>query len=433
VDNLLKRELLFDIHPPLGKLTLAVVGHLAGYRPVQGFGYEEIGKDYGSVLYYPLREVAAVYGTATVPLIYATSRQMGVSWVGSLLAACLYCFDNLNVVESRLILMDSQIMFFLVLSLLCALRLWKTPRNTTQRMVWLTLTGAVCGLSMSIKWTALATPALIAVISFFGLHFLNQPLSVFECAWAGVTGFAVYAFFFWVHFQIVIKNGPGALFFPDKLHRTLLGHEVYDPSAAKPGFWWLFWYTNKTMLNANASIATRHHWESYWYWWVVNWRGLLYYNREDPATGKWASVYLLCNPIVCWFCAGCVAVTIALSLVVIRYRAGAMGLLGGKAGAARRKALSTCLFLLAGWLVNLLPYILVDRSAFVYHYLPGLLYAQLLSGVVVDQLPRRIGVAGMAVAIAGVVTGFCYFAAWTYCIPLLPEEHAKMRWFGRWD
>jgi dolichyl-phosphate-mannose--protein O-mannosyl transferase len=433
VDNLLSREVLFDIHPPLGKLTLAGLGHLAGYRPVDGFGYEEIGKEYGSVLYYPLREIAAVFGTVTVPLIYITSRELGVSWVGSLLAASLYCFDNLNIIESRLILMDSQIMFYLILSLYCALRLWKTPEDTWQRFLWLTLTGAVSGFSMSVKWTALATPALIAIISFFGLHFLNEPLALLECAWASITGISVYVFFFWVHFRIVIKDGPGTPFFPAVLRQTLIGHETYEPSAPKPGFWSMFWYTNKTMLSANASITTRHRWESYWYWWVVNWRGLLYFNRQEPETGKWASVYLLCNPIVCWFCAACVAIMATAGLFTTRYRRGGFGIFCGKTGAARQKALSTCLFLMSGWLVNLLPYILVDRSAFVYHYLPGLLYAQLLGGVMVDQLPRRIGIVSMATTVCAAVGGFCFFAPWTYCVPLTSEQHAQMRWFGRWD
>lgn len=105
----------------------------------------------------------------------------------------------------------------------------------------------------------------------------------------------------------------------------------------------------------------------------------------------------------------------------------------GSQGATRMHMLRTCTFLLSGWLCNLLPYILVDRSAFVYHYLPGLLYAQLLTGVMVDQLPRRIRVFAVAVMMAAIIAGFVYFSAWTYCFPLTSQEHAKMRWFGRWD
>lgn len=432
-DNVLKRELSFDIHPPLGKLTLALFGWLAGYRPVAGFDFDPIGREYKEVLYYPMREVAAVFGTVTVPLVYATARQLGMSWVGALLAAGLYCFDNLNVIESRLILMDSQIMFYLVLSLYCALQLWKTPPRTRARLMWLTLTGIVCGFSMSVKWTALATPALIAIISFFGAHFLAEPLAVAECAWAGMWGLGVYVMLFWVHFKLVLNDGPGSAFYPDEVKRTLIGHSLYDPDAVRPPFLKLFWLLNKTMLSANASISVRHAWESYWYQWVVNWRGLLYSSKQDldGPTERWATVYLMCNPIVCWVCGLCVAVAISISLLLSRYRGS--NVWEGENGENRKKAFRTSIFLVFGWLCNLLPYILVDRSAFVYHYLPGLLYAQLLTGAMVDQLPRRARVATMCTILVAVVAGFVYFAPWTYAIPLHGSEHAKMRWFGRWD
>jgi dolichyl-phosphate-mannose-protein mannosyltransferase len=164
---------------------------------------------------------------------------------------------------------------------------------------------------------------------------------------------------------------------------------------------------------------------------VVNWRGLLYYNHKEAGTNRWASVYLMCNPIVCWLCGVCVAVMTLAVLFFCRYRD--IALLRGRKGGDRQRVLSTCLFLLCGWLCNLLPYILVDRSAFVYHYLPGLLYAQLLTGVMIDQLPRRTRVLLMTAVLSAVAAGFAYFGPWTYCFPLTSEQHAQMRWFGRWD
>lgn len=431
VDNTIKREIMFDIHPPLGKLTLAGLGYLAGYRPVEGFGYDSIGKDYGAVLYYPLREVSAVFGTLTVPIVYSTARLLDVSWVGALVAAGLYCFDSLNVIESRLILMDSQIMFYLVLSLNCSLRLWRTPRDSRSRFIWLTLTGLVCGLSFSVKWTALATPALVALVSFFGLHFLRYPLSIGECAWAGFVGVSLYVWFFYVFFTVHTRDGPGAAFFRDEFKRTLVGHTSYDPTASRESFWRLFVYLNRTMLATNAAIKTRHQWESYWYWWVVNWRGVLYFNREVSA-GQWAAVYLIGNPMVCWLCGACVFGVLMFALYVARNRDG-VTCMRGRSGRPRRQALQTCMFLVCGWLMNLLPYILVDRSAFVYHYLPGLLYAQLLAGVMIDQLPRRASLVTAAVVLCATVATYAFFSPWVYCIPLTKDGHAARRWFGRWD
>lgn len=431
VDNVLDGATHFDIHPPLGKLTLAFFGWLVGYVPDPAFGYDEIGKEYGAVLYYPLREVAAVFGVLTVPLVYTTARQLGVSWAGAVLSAGLFCFDNLNVIESRLILMDSQIVFYLVLSLYCALRLWQTQPGTASRFFWLTVTGLVCGCSISVKWTALATPGLIAIVSFFGLHFLREPLTLLECAWAGACGIGLYVSLFWVHFKLMTRTGPGIAFFPAEFRATLIGEPSYDPNATRESFRKLFFYLNQYMFTANAGITTRHHWESYWYQWIINWRGLLYYNHEDKATGRWASVYLHNNPVVCWACAACVALFILGLLTSVRYRN--VKLLSGQSGVSIRHTLSTCVFLFWGWLINLLPYILVDRSAFVYHYLPGLLYAQLLAGVLVDQLPRSLRAIVVAATLAATIAVFVYYAPWIYCFPITSDEHAARRWLPKWD
>eukprot|EP00177_Eucheuma_denticulatum_P005033 GFKZ01009162.1.p1 GENE.GFKZ01009162.1~~GFKZ01009162.1.p1 ORF type:complete len:512 (+),score=24.51 GFKZ01009162.1:179-1714(+) len=429
VDNILSGATHFDIHPPLGKLTLAYLGYFVGYRPDPEFGYDSIGKNYGAVLYYPLREVAVIFGVLTVPLMYSTARSLNVSWVGSLLCAGLFCFDNLNIIESRLILMDSQIVFYLVLSLYCALHLWRAKPRTLQRFFWLTATGFVAGCSISVKWTALATPGLIAIVSFFGLHFLDDPLTLLECVWAGAVGISFYVLLFWIHFKTLTHTGPGVGFFPEEFRKTLIGEPNYDPTVVRKPFLTLLVYLNKYMFTANAGITTRHHWESYWYWWIINWRGLLYSNNEID--GKWASVYLLCNPIVCWACGGFVALFVMARLFAVRYRdVKRMKLLQRE---SFRYNMRTCTFLFWGWLINLLPYILVDRSAFVYHYLPGLIYAQLLSGVVTDLLPFKVRLLVLLVVMGAVIASFVYYAPWIYCFPLTSAEHAERRWLPRWD
>ena len=43
-------------------------------------------------------------------------------------------------------------------------------------------------------------------------------------------------------------------------------------------------------------------------------------------------------------------------------------------------------FAFIAWLCNLAPYILVSRSCFVYHYMPGLLYAELLTALWLDRV-----------------------------------------------
>jgi len=39
---------------------------------------------------------------------------------------------------------------------------------------------------------------------------------------------------------------------------------------------------NAEMLSANSRITQRHAWETFWYEWPFNLRGLLYYGKDRP-------------------------------------------------------------------------------------------------------------------------------------------------------
>ena len=49
---------------------------------------------------------------------------------------------------------------------------------------------------------------------------------------------------------------------------------------------------NAEMIRANARIDQRHHWDSVWWEWPLNLRGILYYSLEKQH-GHTEMVYLL--------------------------------------------------------------------------------------------------------------------------------------------
>jgi dolichyl-phosphate-mannose--protein O-mannosyl transferase len=55
------------------------------------------------------------------------------------------------------------------------------------------------------------------------------------------------------------------------------------------------------------------------------------------------------------------------------------------AGAVALTLLAARSFAFVAWIFNLLPYVAVARSSFIYHYMPGLLYAQLLTALWIDK------------------------------------------------
>jgi dolichyl-phosphate-mannose--protein O-mannosyl transferase len=129
--NYLKGKEFYDVHPPLGKLIIALGIQIGGNNPV---GW---------------RLAPLAFGIALIPLIFAVTRRMtGSTWAG-VFAGFMIAVDGMFLVYSRSGLMDGILVFFILTSVYFALRC-KEPWMVTYAAMFL-------GLAIAIKWTALAT------------------------------------------------------------------------------------------------------------------------------------------------------------------------------------------------------------------------------------------------------------------------------------
>ena len=156
------------------------------------------------------------------------------------------------------------------------------------------------------------------------------------------------------------------------------------------------------------------------------------------ATHEGGQLKALGNPAVWWgVTANFLAVTPLWVLLALRLRA-------WDAGAALYPATSAALdtllipfaTLYAGYLLNLVPYQLITRSKFVYHYVPALMVGVLLFATAVEALLRFGGVwrggaarwaARAAVAALFVTVGiaFLYWGLpYSYGYKISPKQHA---------
>lgn len=81
-----------DVHPPLAKMLIALVGWLAGFNG--NFDFKEIGKDYleSRVPYVAMRMLSAVMGTLVAPMMFLTLKAVGCSTAAATLGAGLITF-----------------------------------------------------------------------------------------------------------------------------------------------------------------------------------------------------------------------------------------------------------------------------------------------------------------------------------------------------
>jgi len=81
----LKREFYFDVHPPLGKMIVGLVGALAGYDG--NFDFKSGAAYPENVPYVAMRVMLATFGVGMVPLGWYTAVELGMSqWACHLVA-----------------------------------------------------------------------------------------------------------------------------------------------------------------------------------------------------------------------------------------------------------------------------------------------------------------------------------------------------------
>ncbi|KAJ2517873.1 hypothetical protein GGI11_003035 [Coemansia sp. RSA 2049] len=211
----------YDLHPPLAKMMFAVAGKLAGYDGV--FDFKSIGLDYhaAGVPYVAMRLMPALLGAVTVPASFVVARACGYAADTAALAALLVCFENGLVTQSRLILLDSPLVFFTVLSLTAWSMFWTKQGQPFSRAwwFWLLTTGAMMGCAASCKWVGLFLFPAIGLSTVSDLWDKIADLSITPAKWVShlvaravgllAVPFAVYMLWFYVHFAVLSKTGDG--------------------------------------------------------------------------------------------------------------------------------------------------------------------------------------------------------------------------------
>lgn len=154
-----------DVHPPLARLLVTLSAWVGGFKG--DFNFYDIGADYlkYKAPYVTMRSFTATLGALVVPTAYLTLRSVGVSSLVSLTASTLILFDNALTTQSRLILLDSYLVFFTATTALFWV-LFKEEQHApfkTKWWAWLALCGLSLGLVASCKWVGLFMVAVVGL------------------------------------------------------------------------------------------------------------------------------------------------------------------------------------------------------------------------------------------------------------------------------
>ncbi|KAI0320711.1 glycosyltransferase family 39 protein [Amylostereum chailletii] len=231
----LKREFYFDVHPPLGKMLVGLVGALSGYNGLFEF---KSGEHYPpEVPYVAMRVLMATFGVAMVPLAWYTSVELGMSWRACHLVSLMVLCDVAWLCISRFILLDSMLLFF---TFTTVFGLTKFHNQQYQSFsidwwIWLIFTGLSIGCVSSVKLVGLFVTALVGLYTIEDLWDkfgdLKMSFRTQLWHWAARVGclivlpILVYMASFKVHFMILNHSGPGDAQMSSLFQANLIGND----------------------------------------------------------------------------------------------------------------------------------------------------------------------------------------------------------------
>jgi Gpi18-like mannosyltransferase len=396
-------------HPPLGKVFIMLSISVFGMTP---FGWRFPG---------------TLAGVLMIPAMYLLAKQLfkKTKWAG--LAAALLSLDLMHLTQTRIATIDSYPVLFIMLMYWCMIRYFQMSlfRDGMKRTLpWLALSGVFMAGAIASKWIGLYASVGLAAILFWSfaqrfreyLHATNRNTEVsgeafrlahrFPAKMIGTIAWCVLWF-------VVIPAAVYAVSYIPDMRAT--GPFTLDRLIS----------AQQSMYSYHSSLVDSHPFKSKWYEWPLDFRPMWYYSDTNITGGVVSTILAFGNPIIWW--------------------TGLAGLIATAAHWIRRRAAyrldsvqtdSTPSLLLIGFLAEFLPWALVPRSMFIYHYFASVPFITLCLVWSLtrwearsDAAARRVRVVRFALIgiAAAMFVGFYPFATGVE----FPRTWANvMNWFG---
>ncbi len=418
----------FDQHPQFFKILVAFIGHLLGLSDYKA-NWDSIGNQLPPELIL-VRIVSIICGVLLPLVIYYICRRFDISKTASTVGALLVTLENSLIVQSRYILPDVVMLLFGFSAILFYLEYTKRLMDS-RKSVFLALSTVFAGIALSIKWTGLTFLFLIILMELYRYYYNSSSLKdyfkyspIFIGKYLLISAF-VYISLFSIHFAALPFSGKGDVFMTDNFRSTLIGNSENQTETNKQiSFWSKFVELNKVMYGTNAGMTATHPNSSEWYTWPIMKRAIFYWQgNSGNGTEINAYIYLLGNPFVYWL--GALAMIFTIIYVVVKF-------IYKRKISDDPNTTKLLLFIIIGYLANWLPFALIGRVMFLYHYETALIFSIIAVAYWVGALQPNIKKIASFIIVALTLIAFIYWSPMTYGLPLDAGQLEQRIWLPGW-
>lgn len=266
----INRTFFFDVHPPLGKMLIALSGYMTGYDG--SFAFSNPGDKYTDVNYIGMRVFCTLLGAAIVPFCFCTVWELTRSLTAAVLGSAFVLFDIGTLTLTQYILLDPILLFFVMGSVMGMAKFNSYSDRSFSKpwWFWLTFTGIMLSCSICVKFVGLFIVVFVGLhtiaelweilgdltkpIHYSVKHFLARALCLI------VLPSILYAFFFYIHLVLLNKSGHGDGFYSSAFQSQLKGNSLHNASMPRE----LAYGAVVTLKNQRTGGGYLHsHWHLY--------------------------------------------------------------------------------------------------------------------------------------------------------------------------
>ncbi len=306
-----------SVHPLLGTSLIAMF--------TKFFGFNAFGWRVGGV----------IFSLLMLPLFYFTAKTLFQSKRYATIATLLFSVDFMRYTTSRIGTLEPFSLFFIIAM---SYFMFKYIRNNQvehfkKGLLYLALSGIFFGLGMATKWTAAYGAVALAIILFTNLyhqyrtqyhkHFIRHLIQTL--AWCVIFFVAVPAIVYVFSFAHTIINRNESFSLIQVIEHSI---QMYD---------------------YHAHLDSTHPFQSTWIEWIFNIQPIWYYISYQEASLSTITAFV--NPIIAW---GGVIALIHSIFSFFKHP-------------SQTNSIVLCCFLCA-----IVPWILIERCVFIYHYYPAI-------------------------------------------------------------
>jgi dolichyl-phosphate-mannose--protein O-mannosyl transferase len=382
-------------HPPLGKLIQATSLLIFGFNP---FGWRIMG---------------VIFATLMIPLIYLFGKKMFGTWIGGFSAAFLLTFDFMHFTMARMGTADTYVVFFSLASQLFFFIYVKSvlDKGWKTSIIPLFFAFFFFALGFSSKWLVLY--GFVGELLLLVVLRLNEVRKLKSNLTSKIYAFLDHPYSVIVAFILMAIGIYFLTYIPD----MLAGRSFFDVINLQG-----------QMYIYHTTLTATHPFSSPWYSWPFLFDPInnavhvpVWLQSASLSNGLTSTIVVMGNPAVWWIGFAAVIGLTVYNLPKVFRKSFSL------------KQYFPAIFLIVVFFFQWIPYVLLTRVIFIYHFYSNVPLLCLASAFVISKYWGNKWMKIAAIAyFALTIALFVLFYPVISGVPTSTTTIDSLKWFGSW-